>query len=129
MSAAGFLDESASDRDLIRRLRRGADAPQVGVLPESEAWQVYLELRRRHVPDAEPAFMAALRQLHARRAMGASLGPLDDQMTEEHRLVEADNPFLADLWKSYKRCIQQNRTGPAGLLLRDIEEQLTKVAR
>ena len=32
--------------------------------------------------------------------------------------------FLADLWKAYKKCIRNNRTGPASQLLKEIEEHL-----
>ncbi len=35
-----------------------------------------------------------------------------------------DDAFLADLWKAYKKCIKNNRTGPASQLLRDIEERV-----
>ena len=50
--------------------------------------------------------------------------PINDDLTEEHRLV--DDGFLGDLWKAYKKCIKNNRTGPAQQLLRDIEERINE---
>lgn len=93
-----------------------------GVLPESVAWQTFLELRRRGEPDATRLFLAAVRSLHSRRSIAGVALPVDDPMTDEHRLTE--DSFLADLWKAYKKCITANRTGPASQLLRDMEDHL-----
>jgi hypothetical protein len=127
MSVAALFDESSSDRELVRRLRRGAGAEYGdGIMPESIAWQVFLELRRRGVARSVPLFLTTLRNLHSRRCIGSVHLSTTDGMPDEHRIVEIDDPFLADLWKAYKKCIQANRTGPASQLLRDIEEQLAK---
>lgn len=127
MSVAALFDESSSDRELMRQLRRGASGEQgAAMMPESMAWQVFLELRRRGVPRAVPLFLDTLRHLHARRCIGSVQLSTTDGMPDEHRIVELDDPFLADLWKAYKKCIKANRTGPASQLLRDIEEQLAK---
>lgn len=91
-------------------------------MPESQAWHVFLELRRRGEPDAGRLFVQALRSLHARRTIaGVSLGTAEVD-AEEHRLVE--DVFLADLWKAYKKCLRAQKTGPASQLLRDIEAQI-----
>ena len=127
MSVAALFDESSSDRELMRKLRRGASGEQgAAIMPESMAWQVFLELRRRGVPRAAPLFLDTLKHLHSRRCIGSVNLSTTDGMPDEHRIVELDDPFLADLWKAYKKCIQANRTGPASQLLRDIEEQLDK---
>jgi hypothetical protein len=123
METAGTLNLTASSRDLVRRLRSGLENEDQ-LLPESIAWQVFLELRRRGEPEANRLFIGALRNLHSRRTMGVMPLPVDDQQIDEHRLV--DDPFLADLWKAYKKCIRTHRTGPASQLLRDIEEQIGK---
>ena len=118
-----LVDASVPSRDLVRTLRvgipkgRGHEA-----MPESVAWHTFLELRRRGEPGAGELFVSALRSLHGRRAMAGSALPSDDTQPDEHRLVE--DPYLADLWKAYKKCIRANRTGPASQLLRDIEEQV-----
>lgn len=127
MSVASVFDQSSSDRELLRKLRRGASqSVDADVMPESMAWHIFLELRRRGNGRATPLFLDTLRHLHKRRSIGSVPLSSIDVMPEEHRLVEVEDPFLADLWKAYKRCIQNNRTGPASQLLRDIEEQLTK---
>ena len=127
MSVASVFDQSSSDRELLRQLRRGASREaDTEVMPESVAWHIFLELRRRGNARATPLFLDTLRHLHKRRSIGSVPLCASDAMPDEHRLVEDDEPFLADLWKAYKRCIQHNRTGPASQLLRDIEEQLTK---
>ena len=112
--------QAATSRELIRNLRV-ARAPQ-DVLPESVAWQTYLELKRRGEPDCERLFINALRNLHSRRCVAGVDLPTSDGLTDEHRLV--DDPFLGSLWKAYKKCIKNNRTGPASQLLRDIEERV-----
>ncbi len=127
MQALNGVDHASSDRELLRKLRRGAShGPDVTMMPESEAWQIYLELRRRGNERAEPMFLDTIRHLHQRRTLGSVVLSTDDPAPEDHRLVEVEDPFLADLWKAYKRCIQHNRTGPASQLLRDIEEQLAR---
>ncbi|MCB9762638.1 MAG: hypothetical protein H6739_22755 [Alphaproteobacteria bacterium] len=91
-------------------------------MPESTLWRIYLELERRGDPEAAANFIQSLRSLHRRRGLKQAELPTTDPDPDEHRL--ADDPFLGELWKAYKRCIQQSRTGPAGQLLRDIEVQL-----
>jgi len=115
-----LVNATRTSRELVRDLR--AIPPGEGVLPESVAWQTFLELRKRGEPEATRLFLAAVRNLHNRRSIGAAL-PTDDPLSDEHRLT--DDSFLADLWKAYKKCITNNRTGPAGQLLRDMEEHLS----
>jgi len=117
------VDMNRPSRELIRSLRVGVrDPSDGGVLPESVAWHLYLELRRRGEPDAGQLFIRALRNLHSRRSFAGSDLPSDDTLPDEHRMSE--DAYLADLWKAYKKCIRMNRTGPASQLLRDIEEQV-----
>jgi len=120
MELASLVDGKSSSRELVRNLRAIPTGP--GVLPESVAWQTYVELRRRGEPDASRLFVSAVRALHARRCVAGVDLPLEDPLTDEHRLI--DDPFLADLWKAYKKCIRNRRTGPAGQLLRDMEQHL-----
>jgi hypothetical protein len=115
-----LVDASSSSRELLRNLR--AIPCNGGVLPESVAWQTFVELRRRGEPDASRLFMAAVRALHSRRCIAGAGLPVDDPMVDEHRLT--DDAFLADLWKAYKKCITHHRTGPASQLLRDMAEHL-----
>jgi hypothetical protein len=115
------VDTTLSSRDLKRQLRRSVSVAE-GMLPESVAWQSYLELQRREEPDAAQLFLDVIKNLHARRSIAGVELPTEDSMWEEHRLTP--NSFLADLWKAYKRCLSANRTGPAQLLLRDIEAQV-----
>ena len=95
-----------------------------GVLPESVAWQTFLELQKRGEPEAVRLFLGAVRSLHSRRCIAGVDLPTEDPLPEEHRLV--DDGFLGDLWKAYKKCIKNNRTGPAQQLLRDIEERINE---
>jgi len=113
------LENDVPSRDLIRALRTGLRDSLGETLPESVAWQLFLELRRRGEPQAGELFVQALRSLHSRRSIAGSQLPDDDTQPEEHRLIE--DPYLADLWKAYKKCIRTHRTGPASQLLRDIE--------
>lgn len=113
------LEHGVSSRDLIRALRTGVRDSLGEALPESVAWQLFLELRRRGEPQAGELFVQALRSLHSRRSIAGSQLPDDDTQPEEHRLIE--DAYLADLWKAYKKCIRMHRTGPASQLLRDIE--------
>lgn len=115
-----LVDSGWTSRELVRNLR--AIPQEEGVLPESVAWQCYVELRRRGEPEAARLFMTAVRGLHSRRCIAGVELPTDDRLPDEHRLI--DDPFLADLWKAYKKCIRNNRTGPASQLLRDMEEHL-----
>jgi hypothetical protein len=115
-----LVDSNRTSRELARDLRAVPNAD--GVLPESVAWQTFIELRRRGEPDASRLFLAAVRSLHSRRSVAGVELPCDDPLTEEHRLSE--DSFLADLWKAYKKCITAHRTGPASQLLRDMEEHL-----
>ena len=114
---------STERRDLYRQLRRPPEAARnIGDrMPESHLWQVYQELKRRG-EDVESLFIRSLRSLHRRRSIGVAELSVADPDPEEHR--QTDDPFLAELWRAYKKCIQQNRTGPAAQLLRDIEDQL-----
>lgn len=123
MNAAQKVDTTLNSRELIRTLRRGV-GDSTEVLPESVAWHVFLELRRRGEPTAESLFIGALRSLHSRRSLAGVELPCTDPDPDEHRLV--DDAFLGDLWKAYKKCITTNRTGPASQLLRDIEEQICR---
>jgi hypothetical protein len=115
-----LADSSRPSRDLLRTLRTLPN--DTSVLPESVAWQVYIELRRRGEPDASRLFLAAVKGLHSRRCIAGVELPTDDPHPEEHRLVE--DAFLADLWKAYKKCIRNHRTGPASQLIRDMEQHL-----
>jgi len=117
---SALVDDSSTSRELVRNLR--AIPTGTGFLPESVAWQTYVELRRRGEPDASRLFVTAVRSLHSRRCVAGVDLPLEDTLPDEHRLI--DDPFLADLWKAYKKCIKNRRTGPAGQLLRDMEQHL-----
>lgn len=127
MNSVALFDPSSTDRELIRKLRAGVAFDDSGLMPESVAWHVFLELRRRGEPSASSLFMRTLRSLHARRVLGTAQLSTDDVSADEHRLMQGEDPFLADLWKAYKRCLQHNRTGPAEQLLRDIEEQVAQL--
>lgn len=111
-------------RELYARMRRPAEAHDPGEpgLPESVLWQVFVELRRRGDERAVGEFLRSVRGLLRRRSIGAAELSVHDSAPEEHRAAE--DPFLGELWKAYKRCIQQGRTGPASQLLRDIERQM-----
>jgi hypothetical protein len=118
------IDSGSSSREMCRRLRTGLTGEEGDVMPESVAWHLFLELRRRGEPDAGRLFVGALRTLHSRRTIAAVNLGKEEIDADEHRLAE--DPFLADLWKAYKKCIRSQRTGPASQLLRDIEEQICK---
>ena len=120
-SGTTLVDCKATSRELVRKLRVVATDDEE-YLPESYAWQTYLELRRRDEPEAGELFLRAVRNLHSRRCIAGVVLPTNDGLPEEHRLV--DDGFLADLWKAYKKCIRNNRTGPANQLLQDIEERI-----
>ncbi|MCB9684742.1 MAG: hypothetical protein H6735_06885 [Alphaproteobacteria bacterium] len=115
-----LVDAAAPSRELLRNLRvMRTDAE---VLPESIAWQTFLELRRRQEPDATRLFLNAVRSLHSRRCIAGAELPTTDPLPDEHRLAE--DAFLGDLWKAYKKCIRNHRTGPAMQLIRDMEQHL-----
>lgn len=115
-----FLDT----RDLLRRMRRLAHVPaHPQEMPEAALWRLFLELRRRGDGSAGTLFIDGLRTLHRRRGMRATELPTQDPDPEDHRL--AGDAFLGELWRAYKRCIQQSRTGPAAQLLRDLELQIS----
>lgn len=115
-----LVNEDQTSRELVRALRV-VDTDR-GVLPESVAWQTFLELKRRGEPNAVQLFLGAVKNLHSRRCIAGVALPTEDPLHDEHRMC--DDSFLADLWKAYKKCIRNNRTGPAGQLLRDMEEHL-----
>lgn len=114
------IDGSVSTRDLVRIFRVPPEDSEI--MPESALWRAYLELRRRGEPTAATCFINGLRALHRRRALGATDLGSSDPDPEEHRLAE--NPYLGELWRSYKRCLSANRTGPAAQLLREVEQQI-----
>jgi hypothetical protein len=117
---APAIDPSAPTRDLVRLLKTPPDQPNR--LPESVCWQAFLELKRRGEPSAAPTFVSGVRSLHRRRTIGSSMLPVVDADPNEHRM--ADDPYLGELWKSYKRLLCANRTGPAAQILREVEQQL-----
>jgi len=117
-----IVNREMDSRSLMRTLRSGAHGCPQNVLPESLLWQTYLELRGRGEDRANTLFVGALWTLHGRRALAGSDLPRDDNHPQEHRLCTDD--FLAELWKAYKRCIRENKTSPAGELLREIERVL-----
>lgn len=126
MQATLPIDTSAPSRDLLRILRNQPDRvlADEDMLPESILWNVYCELRRRGEDGAERYFLRSVRHLHRRRSIGCADLPTTDPNPEEHKMV--DDPMLAELWKAYKRCICNHRTGPAASLLRDIEAQIMR---
>jgi hypothetical protein len=120
MTASAAIDASVPTRDLVRILRVPPD--QTVDLPESILWRAFIELRRRGEPLAASHFISGLRSLHRRRTLGTCELTVEDTYPDEHRL--AGDPYLAELWRSYKRCLCANRTGPAAQLLREVEQQL-----
>lgn len=118
--------EQADTRELLRRLRRLSHSTgMVPDMPEAAVWRVFIELRRRGDEQAGALFIESLRALHRRRGLRAVDLPTQDPDPEDHRL--AGDAFLGELWRAYKRCIQQSRTGPAAQLLRDIEGQVNQL--
>ncbi len=116
----GLVNASAPSRDLLRLLRAPPETRER--LPESVCWRAYLELRRRGEPQASGHFVAGLRSLHRRRGIGAGTLAVTDPDVDDHKL--AHDPYVGELWRSYKRALCANRTGPAGQLLREFEQQL-----
>lgn len=117
------LDLAAPTPQLVRMLRTPPE-PQ-GMLPESVLWRVFWELRRRGEPAASQHFVGGLRQLHRRRTLGGTALAVVDPHHDEHKM--AGDPYLGELWRSYKRCLCANRTGPAAQILREVEQQLHAV--
>lgn len=120
MTVGRFVDSTMSDRDLIRNLRAGVNPPDM--MPENVLWHTWVELNRRGMPEANELFIGALKNLHGRRVLSGSSLSTHDGSVDEHRL--ADDGMLAELWKAYKRCIRNNRTGPASEILKEIEQRL-----
>ena len=120
MNEAPQFDYSVPTRDLGRLLKVPPDTGTA--MPESVLWRSYLELKRRGEPQASVWFVNGLRTLHRRRTLGNCELAVTDHDPEEHRLAE--DPYLAELWKSYKRCLCANRTGPAAQILREVEQQV-----
>jgi hypothetical protein len=110
-------------RELMRELRTlvayPGDQPR---MPESALWSIYCEMKRRGMEDADRRFLTGVRTLHRRRSNGGLVIPVEDPAPRQH--LEADDPFLGELWKAYKRCIQRTRMGAALQLYRDMEAQL-----
>ena len=104
-------------REIVRRIRR---PPELDTMPESELWVAFLELSRRCEPRAAHLFLQGLKGLLRRRAIGTGDLSQRDPDPSEHRFAE--DPYVGELWKAYKRCISDGRTGPAAQLLRDLEE-------
>ena len=118
-----FSSEALDSRDLVRQIRTAVNQPtEACTMPESEVWGAYIELRRRGEPEADRRFIKALRSLHRRRADGVADIPCQDAAPREH--LEAPDPFLGELFKAYKKCIQRTRLGPAAKLIRDMESQI-----
>lgn len=120
MVAALNVDECLPTRDLLRVLRTPPSTSEA--MPESLQWQAFLELRKRGEATAASLFIQSLKLLHRRRTMGTNDLPLQDANPDEHRL--AYDPYVGELWKSYKRCLLANRTGPAAQILRELESQI-----
>ena len=116
--------ESASSRDLKREMRTSVrrDAGRYSTLTESGLWRMYLELRKRGEEDADQLLLKGLKTILERRTYAASNLPVIDPDPHEHK--SADDPYLGELFKAYKRCVCTHRVQPAGQLLRDIETQL-----
>lgn len=115
------IDTDADSRTLQRALRAGRFGDG-SIMPESVAWRVYRELDRRGEDGAGQLFMGALRRLHQRRVMGVAQLSTVDPWMDDHRDVE--DTYLGEMWKAYKKCIRDNRPGPASHLLRDLEERV-----
>ena len=114
------IDLNAPTPQLLRILRAPPETNDR--LPESVCWKVFLELRRRGDPQATGNFVAGLRTLHRRRGLASTTLPTVDPDTDEHKLAE--DPYLGELWRSYKRLLCAHRTGPAAQILREFENQL-----
>ena len=119
--------EPLNSRDLVLQIRSAVTRPTLASkMPESEVWGAFVELQRRGEPEASRRFIQALRSLHRRRSDGVADIPLCDTAPREH--LEAPDPFLGELFKAYKKCIQNTRLGPAAKLIRDMESQIQSLA-
>ena len=94
-------------------------------MPESFVWQHYHELRKRKIPDVDQLLIGGLKKIHARRCNNGSTLGIQDPYTDEHRL--AQDVLLGELFKAYKKCIKNQKVGPAKHLLNDLEEQLNSL--
>lgn len=121
MTVGKLFDMSKSDRELVRNLRGGVQGGG-DVMPENVYWHTWVELGKRGNSQANELFLGALRNTHARRAMAGTSLSTHDHDVNEHRMTS--DAMLADLWKAYKRCIRNNRIGPAGEILKEIETRL-----
>src|SRR3954468_8291769 len=101
MSDVPQIDFSIPTRDLVRLLKVPPDTAHA--LPESVLWRSFIELKRRGEPQAAGFFISGLRTRPRPPPLAASELPLVDADPDEHRLAE--DPYLAELWKSYKRCL------------------------
>ncbi len=121
---ARILTNGTQDsRELVREMRSLIAYPGEQVrMPESELWAIYCELKKRGFEDADRRFLRGVKTLHQRRSTGGIQIPVEDPSPRQH--LEADDPFLGELWKAYKRCIQRTRFGAALKLYRDMEAQL-----
>lgn len=126
LALMNMSSETLNSRELVLQIRSAVTRPTMAVkMPESEVWGAYVELRRRGEPEADRRFIQALRSLHRRRSDGVANIPLSDTAPREH--LEAPDPFLGELFKAYKKCIQNTRLGPAAKLIRDMESQIKAV--
>lgn len=115
--------EALNSRELVLQIRSAVNQPtEAGAMPESEVWGAYIELRKRGEPEADRRFIQALRSLHRRRSDGVAEIASLDSAPREH--LEAPDPFLGELFKAYKKCIQRTRLGSAAKLIRDMESQI-----
>jgi len=115
--------EALNSRALVRQIRVAVSQPtEATAMPESAVWGAYVELRRRGDPEADRHFIQALRTLHRRRSNGVADITLEDGAPREH--LESADPFLGELFKAYKKCIQRTRFAPAAKLIRDMENQI-----
>jgi hypothetical protein len=115
--------EALDSRTLVRQMRTAvSQSTEAEAMPESAVWGAYIELRRRGEPEANRRFIQALRTLHRRRSNGVADIALEDRAPREH--LESGDPFLGELFKAYKKCIQRTRFAPAAKLIRDMEHQI-----
>ncbi|MEC7240927.1 MAG: hypothetical protein VXW32_06780 [Myxococcota bacterium] len=122
-----MTSETLNSRELVLQIRSAVTRPTLASkMPESEVWSAYIELQRRGEPEAHRRFIQALRSLHRRRSDGVADIPLSDTAPREH--LEAPDPFLGELFKAYKKCIQHTRWGSAAKLIRDMESQIQSLA-
>ena len=115
---------SKDNRELMNQMRRVVSDPHTGNrMPEAQLWSLFCELRNRGLEDADRRFLMGVKTIHRRRSNGGADISVEDPFPKQH--LEVDDPFLGELWKAYKRCIQRTRLGAAAQLFRDIEAQLS----